>query len=363
MGRTSSWIKLLIAALLAAGVVWLLAPLGYVLQVLVLGALLAYLLDPVVNRVEAQGLGRTVATALVAVGLLALIGVPLALLFPVLAAQVVELQAGIDLGAASEALGQLEGWLEARLRPFGGGEVDLRERAADFVAAHLGDLFGLLPSVLSIATQLVVVPFVAFLLLKDGRRFRKGFIGLIPNRYFEFTLNVLRRADEQLGGYLRGQFLAALIVAVLSILVLWWLGVEYYLIIGIIAGLANLIPYLGPIIGGAVAILVSAATTGSFDMALPIIISFTIIQLIDNVGTQPLLLSRNVELHPLAILLVLLVAGDLFGFVGLLLAVPTAAVLKVLAQDVFTTFRRYRFAERAAFVREGERESGRVEGN
>jgi putative permease len=265
-------------------------------------------------------------------------------MMPALAGQVAALQEGIDLEATSELLVQIERWLGDRLRPLGVARPDLREQVAVFLSEHLYDVVGVVPGVLALATQAVLVPVIAFFMLKDGRHFRRGFISLVPNRYFEFTLNALRKADLQLGGYLRGQFLAALIVGLLATFALWLIGVDYYLVVGLVAGLANLIPFLGPLIGGAAAVAVSVATTGAFEQVALIVVAFSVIQVVDNFGTQPLVRSRNVELHPLVILLVLLTAGEVFGLLGLLLAVPAAAVTKVLVQEFVTTFRSYRFS-------------------
>ena len=337
------WGKVLLIAVAAGVVVALLWPVRGVVQLLVLGGLLAYLLDPLAVWLEARGLRRGWASVAVFGGLIVLVGVPLAVFFPALANQVAGLQDGIDLEVASDVLGEIEQWLGDRLAPLGVARPDLRERVAAFTTEHLDELVGFVPGVLGLVTQFVIVPVIAFFLLKDGRRFRRAFISAVPNRYFEFTLNALRKADAQLGGYLRGQLLAAFIVGLLATFALWLIGVEYYFLVGAAAGVANLIPFLGPFIGGIIAIAVSAVTTGTLDDVLPIAVAFTVIQLIDNLGSQPLLLSRNVELHPLVILLVLLAAGEAFGLLGLLLAVPTAAVLKVLVQEFVTTFRSYRF--------------------
>jgi putative permease len=334
----------MVFAALAAAVLWLLVPVADVVVLVVLGALLAYLLDPLAVQLEARGLGRGAAAAVVFGGLFLVIGVPLGLALPSLVRQVAALQAGIDLEATSALLADVEGWLGDRLEPLGVARPNLRAQVATFLSEHLYDVVGVVPDLLGLVTKIVIVPVIAFFLLKDGRRFRRAFIGLVPNRYFEFTLNALYDADRQLGGYLRGQFLAALIVGLLATFALWLIGVDYYLIVGLVAGLANLIPFLGPLIGGAVAVTVSVATTGSFGQVALIVVAFSLIQLIDNLGTQPLVLSRNVELHPLAILLVLLAAGEVFGLLGLLLAVPTAAVAKVLVHEFVSTFRSYRFS-------------------
>ncbi len=341
--RMPRWAKLLGLVLAVVVLVWALAPISDVVQMVVLGALLAYLLDPLASRVEARGVGRGMAAFVVFLGLALLIGVPLYLLAPVVSEQIRSLQE-IDLSAASDAIASAEHWLDVRLASLGVRPPDLNARLAAFVSSHVGDLVGIVPGVLGLVTQMLVIPFIGFFLLKDGRRFRKLFISLVPNRYFEFTLNVLRKADNQLGGYLRGQLLAATLVGLLSTLALWLLGVDYYFLIGLVAGLANLIPFLGPIIGATLAVLVAAVTTGTFAKTVPILLAFGLIQLIDNVGSQPLLLSRNVELHPIAILVVLLIAAELFGLLGLLLAVPAAAILKVFVQEFVTTFRRYQFS-------------------
>lgn len=338
------WVKALVVLALVAAAVWLLAPVGDVVVLVVLGALLAYLLDPLAVQLEARGMSRNAAAGTLFVGGLVLIGIPLGLLMPALASQIAALQDGIDLEATSELLVQTERWLGERLRPLGVAPPDLREQVAVLFSEHLYDVVGFVPGVLALATQVVLVPVIAFFMLKDGRHFRRGFISLVPNRYFEFTLNALRKADLQLGGYLRGQFLAATIVGLLATVALWLIGVDYYLIVGLVAGLSNLIPFLGPLIGGIVAIVVSVATTGSFEQVALIVVAFSVIQVIDNFGTQPLVLSRNVELHPLVILLVLLTAGEVFGLLGLLLAVPAAAVAKVLVQEFVTTFRSYHFS-------------------
>ena len=148
----------------------------------------------------------------------------------------------------------------------------------------------------------------------------------------------------QLGNYLRGQLIASSVVALLSIAALWLLKVDYFVLIGLFAGLMNMIPYLGPATGATVAALVSVVTTGNFDTVLPIIVAFVIIQAVDNVGVSPLVLARNIKLHPLLILLTLILAGKFFGFLGLLLAVPVTAVFKVLVQETVANLRSYRLA-------------------
>ena len=342
--RIPLWIKVVLLAMLGVGVLWVLASVRGVVTLVVLGALLAYLCDPLVNRLEARGLSRLPATIIVFGGISLVIVTSLWLFFPAVAVQARAIQTGFDMEHARAVVEEVEMLLETRLAAVGVQDLDLMSSVQDFVTTHVNDVLNYVPGVLSLVTQLVIIPFIMFFLLKDGRRIKKGFITLVPNRYFEFTLTVLHKTDVQLGNYLRGQLIASLVVAALSIVALWLLGVDYFVLIGLFAGLTNMIPYLGPIAGASLAVLVSIITTGSLATVLPIIIAFVVIQAIDNAGVQPLVLARNVELHPLLILLTLILAGNYFGVLGLLLAVPITAVLKVFIQETFANLRSYRLA-------------------
>ena len=338
------WIRIALLALLAVGFFWVLASMGEVVALVVIAALLAYVFDPLASLLEARGLGRTLATTLVFAGILLLLGGVFFLLLPVVVAEVRAIQTGFDIEQARVAIEDVEGWLEAQLAPLGVEDLDILGAVQQFIVTNVDDVLSYVPSVVVLITQLAILPFIMFFLLKDGRRIKKGFINLVPNRYFEFTLNVLHKTDVQLGNYLRGQFIASSVVALLSIAALWLLKVDYFVLIGLFAGLTNMIPYLGPATGATVAALISVVTTGNFDTVPPIIVAFVIIQAIDNVGVSPLVLARNVKLHPLLILLTLILAGKFFGFLGLLLAVPVTAVLKVFVQETVTNLRSYHLA-------------------
>lgn len=340
----SLWIRITLLVVLGVGVFWVLASMVEVVALVVIAALLAYIFDPLASLLEARGLGRTQATVVVFAGISLVLGGMLFLLFPIVAAEVRAIQTGFDMEGARAAIEDVEGWLEARLAVLGVEDLDILGALQQFIVTNVDDVLNYVPSVVVLIAQLGIFPFIMFFLLKDGRRIRKGFINLVPNRYFEFTLNVLHKTDVQLGNYLRGQLIASSVVALLSIAALWLLEVDYFVLIGLFAGLTNMIPYLGPVTGATVAALISVITTGNFDTVLPIIAAFVVIQAIDNVGVSPLVLARNVKLHPLLILLTLIIAGKFFGFLGLLLAVPVTAVLKVFVQETLTNLRRYHLA-------------------
>jgi putative permease len=167
---------------------------------------------------------------------------------------------------------------------------------------------------------------------------------LVPNRYFEFSLDLLYKMDRQLGGFLRSQFLDAVIFGLMSTVLLWALDVPYFLLIGVFAGLANLVPYVGPVAGVVPAVIVSVLQTGDLNKALAVIAGYIGLKLLDDALVQPLVVSRGVNLHPMVVLLSILVGGNLFGILGMLLAVPCTGFLRVVLSESVATFRKYRFS-------------------
>ncbi len=170
---------------------------------------------------------------------------------------------------------------------------------------------------------------------------KKALIGIVPNRHFEMILSLIYKTDQQLGSYLRGQFFDAVIIGLLSTIALWILDVPYFLLIGLFAGMANMIPYVGPLAGGIMAILVVVINGGSGQQILFVGIAFVIVQLLDNVLVQPLVVARSVNLHPLIIIFAVIIGGQFFGILGMLLAVPTAGMIKVLVTEFYTGTQKY----------------------
>ena len=209
------------------------------------------------------------------------------------------------------------------------------------------DLFketpGLVGQLLSGLTYVIIVPFVLFFFLGQGRTIKRAIIEQVPNRYFELVLNLLHRIDRQLGSYMRGMVLSVMIVSLLSITGLYIIGLEHFLVIGLLAGLANVIPYLGPLIGivaGVIAAVLQYSAL-SFGVVVPVIIVFAIVQLVDNVFVAPMVVGGSVNLHPLLVIFAVLVGSELFGAVGMLLAVPTTAVIKVSVRTIYEGWRSY----------------------
>jgi predicted PurR-regulated permease PerM len=120
------------------------------------------------------------------------------------------------------------------------------------------------------------------------------------------------------------------------------IGIKYYILIGTFAGIANLVPYFGPIAGAVLAVILSVLQTGSFHLAFYILITFAIIKIIDDAVIQPVVIAKSVHMHPLTVLISVLAGGKLFGILGMLLSVPVVGFLKVVGVESLRNYRRYR---------------------
>ena len=323
----------------------LLLALGGIAAMVVVAALLAYILDPLVTRLELSGMSRTTATVTFFLTLVAVVTGTIVMLTPVVMAQIQLLQSEVTTEQTALILSRLELLMHKHLGFLGLEEVkllDVIQQVKESVREEI--LRFLVEDSAVLIAHAVAVPIIMFFFLKDGREIKKQLVRLVPNRYFEFALDLLYKMDRQLGGFLRSQFFDAVIFGALSTVLLWALDVRYFLFIGVFAGLANLIPYVGPVAGVVPAVIVSLLETGDITKPLMVIGGYIALKLLDDVLVQPWVVSRGVNLHPMFVLLSILIGGNLFGILGMLLAVPCAGFLRVVLQESVATFRKYRFS-------------------
>jgi len=309
---------------------------------LVVGALVAYLLDPAVQFVERRGFSRLVSAIVVFASLMLLVLASMLVLVPAVVTQLQGLLT-LDISSTTDTFESVNAEINSWFDRLGIRDVDLLASLLAYLGDRIPGIISIIPDALSFLGNLLLFPFIVFFLLKDGRELKKGVLGLVPNRYFEFSLGLLFKMDLQLGNWLRGQFIEAMVVGVLSIAALWILDIPYFLPVGLFAGAANIIPYLGPFAGAITAIIVVVLSGGSTVTAALIVILFMLIQMLDNTIVQPLVISRNVKMHPLLIVVSVVAGGQLFGLLGLLLAVPVVAILKVFVVESVAYLRRYQF--------------------
>ena len=335
--RLSTWATLLALG----GLVALVVAAPDLATLVVIGSVLAYLLVPLVDRLERRGVRRVVGAAVVLVGTVVVVGTLLALALPVVIEQSMALRERWADGELFRLLEGLEQALTDRFTFLEPGQVGLVESVRGAMPSGSAPLAGYVPGVLATVGNAVVVPFVLFTLLKDGPTLRRRLLSLVPNRYFEFAMTVFYKVDASLGGYLRGQALVATLVGTSTAVGLGLLGVDYFLVLGLITGLANFVPYVGFVVSASLSVAVSIVTTGGMGQVVPVVLLYGVLQTIENVVFQPWITGRNVSMHPVLVLLAILVGGRLAGVLGMALGVPVAAILKVLFLETALGLRRY----------------------
>ena len=241
--------------------------------------------------------------------------------------------------------------------------TNLADQAGDFsqrleTESFMGDLMSTLLTFAgalgSFVFNMIMVIIFTIILLLNYHQFKKSLVGFIPNKYFEVGLRLIFNIEQQVSNYLRGQLWAATSVAIMSIIGLYILNffganLTLVIFIGIIAGLANLIPLVGPFIGMLIAFSVALMNNLGIEAAqahmlfnsipspfyiLDIALMFIIVQQIDNNFITPLLVGESVGLHPIMVMIALLIGGTLLGPMGMLFAVPAAGIIKVIGQEV-----------------------------
>ena len=212
----------------------------------------------------------------------------------------------------------------------------------EFVQSGVQSLNDMLASAAGFLVNLVIIPFIAFFILAEGDTALKRTIERVPNKYFEMTLNVLNKIQLKLVGYLHGWFLDSVIVGMLNILGFYIIGVHYAILLGVFAGISNLIPYVGPFFGVIPALLISLTQYGDFRQAFSIImVTLVLVQLLDNIIIQPVCFSKTVDMHPVSVILILIVGNSLMGIAGMLLAIPLATILMVSAVETYWGLKNY----------------------
>ena len=220
-------------------------------------------------------------------------------------------------------------------------EVFLRNQSEAVISTLTNSAKGLF----SAFTTGIIVFFLTFFMLNNGEEIKKTFIRIVPNRFFEPFLVLLDGLNRQLGDYLRSRVIQTMLLSILCTIGYWILGLKFALILGFIAGLANLIPYIGPFIGAIPAIIIALIeidTRFGFGWSLIGIGIITIaVQVIDNAVIFPLLIGKSVELGPITTIVVVLLGEQFFGFIGLLMAVPITAMIKLTISEVTVQFNGY----------------------
>ena len=325
---------------LAAVLVLFLLLFSGILLPFVVGLALAYLLDPVADRLERLGLPRVWATVVILISVVLIFVLAIMLIAPLMGAQlskfVENLPATIaklqDLIASQNAP-----WID---RLLGQGLTQVKSSLGEIVSQGMNYLSGFLASlwtggqaVISVVSLLVVAPVVAFYMLIDWDRMVEAIDGWVPLRHKVTIRRLAREIDEGVAGFVRGQALVCVILGTFYAIALTMVGLNFGLLIGFGAGVIGFIPYIGSITGLLVSLAVAIVQFWpDYGMVALVLGIFAFGQFIEGNFLQPRLVGRSVGLHPVWLMFALVAFGYLFGFVGLLVAVPLAAAVGVLVR-------------------------------
>lgn len=313
-----------------------------VLLVPFVGALfVAYLFDPVIVTLQRRGMDRGKAFLLLLgitfAGIIAL----LALMPQRLRLETINSSSATFADRLSQQLGELERLADAKLPMLQTVQIgaQVTQKATDVASRLFEQVPGLVTSFL---VNLILVPFIAYFMIRDGKTLKRHLVELVPNRYFEMSLIMFNRIDEQIGGYLRGRLIECILVGVTQALCMGIANVfvdqRYILLISGVCGITNMIPYLGPVMGTVFGAFLYLGTGLPLTSIYGLIAAAAGAHVIDNIFIAPAVLSHNVDLHPLTVALVLVIGGELLGTLGLLIAIPVASAIKVIAQEFYTNY-------------------------
>jgi predicted PurR-regulated permease PerM len=341
----NSWVetsvRFLSFALVLLGLVLLLVAIRILLVPFVAAFFVVYLFDPAVLILQRRGMQRGTGFLLLLAAAAVVIGVMLAFMPAWLRLE--------SIGGSSQTFAQtfsaqvdgIEHWISRKL-PMAGSlnlSAGINNRAVDAGMQFFQDLPGLITT---FVVNLLLVPFISYFMMRDGKTLKRRLVELVPNRYFEMSLIMLNRVDKQIGGYLRGRLIECILVGICQAL---FMGIaalfvpqRYILLIAGVCGVTNMIPYLGPIIGTIFGALLYLGSGLPMTAVYGLVAAAAAAHVVDNLLIAPAVLSHNVDLHPLTVALVLVIGGELLGALGLLIAVPVASTIKVVAQEFYANY-------------------------
>ena len=350
---------LIVSAAALLTFIWVLDTTGFLLAPFVLALVLAYIQHPLVERMTRGRISRSMAVALLA---LPAVGIGALVIFvgiPALSAQLAEFIRSTP-ALVQALLSRLDVW-EAQLQTRDIAWLDeralidrmrsirpeavmawLQERQAAIAGGIWRGVLGVgagIGAVLTLLGYVFLTPILTFYLLRDWERMEARLSELLPAPYRERVTSFARVYDKLLSSYLRGQVIEAAIVGVLTWLGFWILGFPYALLLGVVAGVFNLIPYMGLVVTAIPGVVIAAFSPNPLLAFGKLALVFGVVQILDGSVLGPKIVGESVGLHPVWVILALAVCGFFFGFVGLLIAVPLAVLVKLLLLHALERYR------------------------
>ncbi len=295
----------------------------------ILAAFITYLLHPLVQRLSESGLHKGVAVLIIYVLFFGGVGYSLYKGVPVFIHQLKDLSE-----SAPQFANQYRSWISIIQEKTATWPEGLQMRIDEGILAlesALDDLLtksiNVLIEILNYSLVILLIPFISFYMIKDFDLIKRTAWYLTPRKWRKEGMLFLRDVDKSLGNYIRGQLLVCATIGAISALLFWIFGMKYSLLLGFFIGLTNIIPYFGPLFGLIPAVVIAA--TMSVKMVIISVAIVLVLQFIEGNILSPLIVGKSLDMHPLFIIFALLVGGEAGGVLGLVIAVPLLAILKV----------------------------------
>lgn len=333
---------------------WLIYLLSPVLMPFLIGATLAYMGDPLVDRLERLKLPRTLAVVIVFLITLFIVIGFFIVVIPAISSQIQDSIERIPVAVK---------WLNETAIPWLNTQLNLNisDTTTDiqsWVQTHWKDTSMIVTTILSSISSsslalvawignLLLIPVVTFYLLRDWDILVRYIGDLIPRKQAEVVFTLAQDANDVLGAFVRGQLLVMLSLAIIYSLGLYISGLQVALLIGFIAGAASIVPYLGFAVGIIAAIIAALIQFHTMGSVISVVVVFAVGQALEGMVLTPLLVGDKIGLHPVTVIFAVLAGGQLFGFVGVLLALPVAAVLAVIIRHFHQKYRNSQYYDNA----------------
>ncbi|MGQ9003690.1 AI-2E family transporter [Bacillus subtilis] len=312
---------------------------------IILTGIVFYLLNPIVDFLERRRIRRIYSILLLYLLVIGLITITIVSIIPFLKEQIMSLIDNIPryVDVVENQTKQLIGsnFVNQAQQTTNINISDLATKVSDQAATIVNSTFtgvgNFIGALTEIIISIVTVPFILFYLLKDGKKLPVYILKFVPTQLKEQTYTVLSEMNHRLSSYIRGQIIVSFCIGFLLFIGYLIIGLDYASLLAVIAACTSIVPYLGPTIAITPAIIIAIVTSPL--MLLKLVIVWTIVQLIEGKLISPQIMGKNLHIHPITIIFLLLTAGKLFGVVGIILAIPGYAVAKVITTHLFDWFK------------------------
>ena len=312
---------------------------------IILSAIIYYLLVPIVDFFERKGVRRIYSIIVLYLIIIGVLTILIVLVIPLLRDQIMRLivsfpnlvndiERMLEQVIGSQFLNQVQQTFDFNISDLAAQVSNGATTILNSTFAGIGNIIG---SVSKTVMAIITVPFILFYLLKDGKKLPGYILHFLPISMRSHTFTVLQEMNKQISSYIRGQIVVSFCIGVLMFIGFVIIGLDYAPVLALIASFTSVVPYLGPAIAITPALIIAVVTSPY--MFLKLIIVWTIVQLIEGKFITPQIMGRNLHIHPITIIFIIIIAGNLFGVVGILLAVPGYAVLKVITTHLFEYFK------------------------